>query len=150
MIAHNSQKFSLLILQFYGLVNNCEIITFSSSEPYSSRGYNFTITKEVDKNTPILINAMSEGKDNLSGTIDMSGYYRVRFIGGQIKEDHIDPRGEDEGPEENIVIHVKYIRWEHYQKTIKTIINISNGSGEQPDSDLAMNVIMMCIMQQIT
>lgn len=97
-----------------GLVNNCEIITFSSSEPYSSRGYNFTITKEVDKNTPILINAMSEGKDNLSGTIDMSGYYRVRFIGGQIKEDHIDPRGEDEGPEENIVIHVKYIKWEPY------------------------------------
>ena len=98
-----------------GLVNNCEIITCTpSSVPYSRREYNITIKKEVDKNTPILISAMLGGKDNLSGTIDMPGYYRVRFIGGQIKEDHIDPRGEDEGPEENIVIHVKYIRWEHY------------------------------------
>ena len=91
-----------------GLVNNCEIITFSSSNWKD----NITITKEVDKNTPILVNAMLGGKDNLSGTIDMSGYYRVRFIGGQIKEDHIDPRGE--GIEENIVIHVKDIKWEHY------------------------------------
>ena len=93
-----------------GLVNNCEIITFSSSNWKD----NITITKEVDKNTPILISAMLGGKDNLSGTIDMPGYYRVRFIGGQIKEDHIDPRGEDEGPEENIVIHVKAIKLEHY------------------------------------
>lgn len=98
-----------------GLVNNCEIITFSPySEPLSRREYNIIITKEVDKNTPILVNAMLGGKDNLSGTIDMSGYYRVRFIGGQIKEDHIDPRGEDEGPEEKIVIHVKDLKWEQY------------------------------------
>ena len=40
-------------------------------------------------------------------------------------------------------------KWEHYQKTIKTIINISNGSGEQPDSDVAMNVIMMWIILAI-
>ena len=110
----NTSKEITMTMTIDGLVNNCEIITFSSSEPYSSRGYRFTITKEVDKNTPILISAMLGGKDNLSGTIDMPGYYRVRFIGGQIKENHIDPRGEDEGPEENIVIHVKYIRWEHY------------------------------------
>ena len=102
------------IMTIDGLVNNCEIITFSPySEPLSRREYNIIITKEVDKNTPILINAMLEGKDNLSGTIDMSGYYRVRFIGGQIKEVRIDPRGEDEGPEEKIVIHVKDIKWEH-------------------------------------
>ena len=93
-----------------GLVNNCEIITFSSSNWKD----NITITKEVDKNTPILISAMLGGKDNLSGTIDMPGYCRARFIGGQIKEDHIDPRGEGEGPEENIVIHVKAIKLEHY------------------------------------
>ena len=55
---------------------------------------------------------MLEGKDNLSGTIDMPGYYRVRFIGGQIKENHIDPIGE--GIEEKIVIHVKDIKWEPY------------------------------------
>ena len=96
-----------------GLVNNCEIITFSScGEPYSRWEDNITITKEVDSNTPILVNAMLGGKDNLSGTIDISGYYRIRFIGGQIKQDHIDPRSE--GIEENIVIHVKDIKWEHY------------------------------------
>ena len=95
-----------------GLVNNCEIITCTpSSVPYSCKEYDITITKEVDKNTPILINAMLEGKDNLSGTIVRSGYYRFRFIGGQIKEVHIDPRGE--GIEEKIVIHVKDIKWEH-------------------------------------
>ena len=55
---------------------------------------------------------MLGGKDNLSGTIDMSGYYRVRFIGGKIKEVRIDPRGE--GIEEKIVIHVKDLKWEHY------------------------------------
>ena len=93
-----------------GLVNNCELITCSAP----SRNCNITITKEVDKNTPILISAMLGGKDNLSGTIDMPGYYRVRFIGGQIKEDHIDPRGEGEGPVEKIVIHVKDTKWEPY------------------------------------
>ena len=107
----NTSKEITMTMTIDGLVNNCEIITFFSS---SNCEENITIKKEVDKNTPILISAMLGGKDNLSGTIDMPGYYRVRFIGGQIKEDHIDPRGEDEGPEENIVIHVKYIRWEHY------------------------------------
>lgn len=98
-----------------GLVNNCEIITFSlDREPYSRREYNITIRREVDSNSPILANAMLEGKDNLSGTIDMSGYFRVRFIGGQIKEVRIYPRGEGEGPEEKIVIHVKDLKWEHY------------------------------------
>ena len=106
----NTSKEITMTMTIDGLVNNCEIITFYSSNCLE----NITIKKEVDKNTPILISAMLGGKDNLSGTIDMPGYYRVRFIGGQIKEDHIDPRGEDEGPEENIVIHVKYIRWEHY------------------------------------
>ena len=98
-----------------GLVNNCEIITFSlDREPYSRREYNITIRREVDSNSPILANAMLEGKDNLSGTIDMSGYFRVRFIGGQIKDVRVYPRGEDEGPEEKIVIHVKDLKWEHY------------------------------------
>ena len=93
-----------------GLVNNCELITCSAP----SRDCNITITKKVDSNSPILANAMLEGKDNLSGTIDMSGYFRVRFIGGQIKEVRIYPRGEGEGPEEKIVIHVKDLKWEHY------------------------------------
>lgn len=93
-----------------GLVNNCELITCSAP----SGDCNITITKKVDSNSPILANAMLGGKDNLSGTIDMSGYYRVRFSGGQIKQYCVDPIIRSEGLEENIVIHVKDTKWEYY------------------------------------